>query len=425
MLALCALGVAVGTDVQSHRREDATAAALSAARAHLSALQRGTAILAYAGGLARLDTAKLHASIDSTVDSLGQTNSAVDSAAAASAAQQSDIATLHACLGGVQSAYSALGTGDTKTATQEIAGVSGPCTSLAGLSDDGLVYPFDFPDPDVVALGGTFYAYATNSVAGNIQIIQSSDLAQWTVDGNALPQLPAWAAPHATWAPAVVPWDGRYLMYYAVDTAGASGTHCISVASATTPVGPFTDSSSGPLVCQPSLGGSIDPSPFVGPDGSLYLVWKSGGEGSSLIWSEKLGTTGTAIAPGTTPAALLQPVRAWQAGTIEAPDLVAVGGRDLLFYSGNNWDTSGYGVGVASCAGPLGPCTDLSPRPLLSSAAGVSGPGSVSVFSDATGGWWIAFDGWISGAVGYPNSRSLFVHRLDLSGAVPVVGAAP
>ena len=53
---------------------------------------------------------------------------------------------------------------------------------------DGLAYPFDFPDPFVLMVGGTYYAYATNSVEGNIQIIQSSDRTHWTAVRQRPPQ---------------------------------------------------------------------------------------------------------------------------------------------------------------------------------------------------------------------------------------------
>jgi hypothetical protein len=53
----------------------------------------------------------------------------------------------------------------------------------------------------------------------------------------------------------------------------------------------------------------------------------------------------------------------------------------------------------------------------------MKGPGGESVFADASGTWWIAFHGWAPDAVGYPNSRSLYLRRLDTSGAVPVVAA--
>jgi len=36
--------------------------------------------------------------------------------------------------------------------------------------------------------------------------------------------------------------------------------------------GPFAPAGSEPLVCHPTLGGAIDPSPFVASDGTLWLV---------------------------------------------------------------------------------------------------------------------------------------------------------
>ena len=272
-------------------------------------------------------------------------------------------------------------------------------------------------------VGQSYFAYATNSVAGNIQIIESTDLMHWTAVGNALPRLPSWAEPDYTWAPSVAAIGGSYLLYYAADVAG-SGEECISVATATGPQGPFVDRSAAPLECQPALGGSIDPSSFIDTDGTLYLLWKSGGPGSSKIWSEQLDPAGTAFAAGATPTTVLVPTQTWEAGTVEAPDMVTAGGRYFLFFSGNNWDTSDYGVGVATCSGPLGPCNDSSPTGILSSGQGVAGPGGESVFVDATGAYRIAFHAWVPGAVGFPNSRDLYVRRLTMSGPAPVVAAA-
>ncbi len=59
-------------------------------------------------------------------------------------------------------------------------------------------------------------------------------------------------------------------MYYTVREA-ASQQQCISRAVAAAPAGPFLDDSSGPLVCQRDLGGSIDPSPFVDDDGHVRI----------------------------------------------------------------------------------------------------------------------------------------------------------
>jgi hypothetical protein len=44
------------------------------------------------------------------------------------------------------------------------------------------------------------------------------------------------------------------------------------------------------------------------------------------------------------------------------------------------------------------------------------------VFTDSSGSLWMAFDAWMPGKVGYPNSRALYLRQLSLSGPTPVVG---
>jgi hypothetical protein len=46
------------------------------------------------------------------------------------------------------------------------------------------------------------------------------------------------------------------------------------------------------------------------------------------------------------------------------------------------------------------------------------------IFTDAAGNPWIAFDAWVPGAVGYPNSRALYLRQLNLGGAIPAVAPA-
>ena len=423
VLGVALLAVSVWTDVQARTRARNEEAALAAANAHLASLRHDVALTRLATAVTAGKRNSLQTSIATTLSQLAATNASLATTNVHAFLQGASIDTLQTCLGGVQNALGQISANDNNKAAEDISAVSGPCSALDGGTAAGLVYPFDFPDPDVILVGQTYYAYATNSVAGNIQIIESTELTHWTAVGNALPHLPAWAEPHYTWAPAVVAIGGTYVLYYAANAAG-SGKECVSVATASQAQGPFVDRSTAPLECQPALGGSIDPASFIDTNGSLYLLWKSGGPGSSKIWSEQLDPAGTAFASGATPTVLLVPAQPWEAGTVEAPDMLTAAGRYYLFFSGNNWDSANYGVGVATCTGPLGPCSDSSSSPMLSSGQGVAGPGGESVFADTTGAYWIAFHAWIPGAVGFPNSRDLYLRRLNVSGLAPVVAAA-
>jgi hypothetical protein len=336
--------------------------------------------------------------------------------------QNLSITTLDACVSGVQQAVKLLQTGAQQEAINTIRGVAGACKSVQGGNPDGPAYPFDFPDPDVINVSGTYYAYATNSAGGNIQIIKSTDLSHWKTVGDALPKAASWASTGYTWAPGVLRHRRRYLLYYATDDRlGLGSKECISVATARRPGGPFIDSSSAPLMCQASLGGSIDPAPYTDATGKPYLTWKSNGAGGqpATIWSEALSPSGTAMARRSSPTVLLQPSQPWEGSVVEGPYMWASGGSYYLFYSGNNWNGSAYAIGVAVCRGPLGPCAKPLSGPLYTSKPNLEGPGGASLFADAQGNTWVAFHGWLPGAVGYPNARLLFVRPLASLGSLP------
>ena len=188
-------------------------------------------------------------------------------------------------------------------------------------------YGGDAGDPDVVESAGTYYAFSTGTALGNhLQaLVDTSGNPQtgWrsytgtTFGSTALPNVPAWEAVNTQTSPGVFFYAGHWVMFYDAAQAGhATGTgfDCLSVATAASisPTGAaFTDTSSGPLLCQSSLGGAIDPSPFIDPaNGSAWLVWKSNDGGSSQparIWTEELNSSGTGFLAGSAPTAdLLQ-----------------------------------------------------------------------------------------------------------------------
>jgi hypothetical protein len=207
-------------------------------------------------------------------------------------------------------------------------------------------------------------------------------------------------------------------MYYDAKVA-SSGTYCISVATSASVTGPFADHSSGPLVCQTTIGGSIDPEPFVDPaTGDAYLIWKNN-DGSSTaasqVWSEPIGADGTTL-PGS-PNVIFTIHSAnypWQT-TTDDPSMAYAGGAYYLFFSGGDYLSNYYPTGYVVCAGPNGGC-DLNEAsdPILS---GTGGTGGGMVFNDASGGWWLAYQTWKPvGCTSYTGSceRQMFIAPITL-----------
>lgn len=304
---------------------------------------------------------------------------------------------------------------------------SGAATASSG---DGAAFPHDAPDPDVVVVGSTYYAYTTGTTWGNsIAVLRSSSPASgWTPaavtphGSSALPSPPPWQEPGTQNAPGVVRLGGRFVMYYdAIDQqAPYRGLHCLSVATAPDPQGPFVDISSGPMYCDPD--GSIDPDPTVAPGGQPWLAWKSN-DGSSTqsaeIWSAPLDAQGMGLA-GSPQVLLVQDLSAypWEA-TVEAPDLVTVNGVTYLFFSAGLWGSPSYSEHYAVCLGVSGPCSMTNPDPILASGGRVAGPGSATAFQDTAGNWWMAYDAWDAGCTSYAcgGARQLYVRRLTFAAA--------
>ncbi len=75
------------------------------------------------------------------------------------------------------------------------------------------------------------------------------------------------------------------------------GAQCISIATAASPAQQFVDHSSAPLICQVPGGGSIDPSPFVSPNGERFLMGKSNVDGAATLLARKMAADGLSFAP--------------------------------------------------------------------------------------------------------------------------------
>ncbi len=287
-------------------------------------------------------------------------------------------------------------------------------------------YDQDFPDPSVLVSGGSYFAYSTQTFLASVPGATSTDGIRWNTNtANILPALPPWASFGYTWAPSVAQdAAGQFVMYYAAhdDTLG---TECLGRATASSADGPFVDTSSAPVLCQSTLGGSIDPDIFTDAQGQSYLLWKSDGnrDGQAThLWSEPMDADFDLEG---SPTLLMSADQGWQGGIVEGPNLLEVQGAYYLFYSGNLYSTARYAVGFATCASPLGPCTDSPDNPVLTTTTGMSGPGGVSLFTALDGQLTMAFAAW-PGAIGYAvgGYRAMYLADVSFEGGLPVFDPA-
>lgn len=322
-----------------------------------------------------------------------------------------------------------------------------PSASAAATPGEGeFVNPVlrNFPDPDVMQVGDTFYAYATTNFlassgsGSHIQAAHSSDLVTWErlPAPGALPELASWSGmtplfgpnPHsATWAPDVTQIGDGFVMYYttpALEMPRPDGvpSQCLSVATSDAPEGPFVDSSAGPIACQPDLGGSIDGSYFQDEDGTQYLVWKNDGNCCGLptnFWLQELTADGLAVTGEAVQLAGLENDKAWEGGVIESPQILIHDGRYYMFFSGNNFASGSYAVGYATADALEGPYTDAEENPILftdfqsAPELGLAGPGHQGIFTDADGDLWMAYHAWQNTAIGNDSvGRHLWLDEL-------------
>lgn len=287
------------------------------------------------------------------------------------------------------------------------------------------VYCEDLADPFVVRVGAIrpqFFAYGTNTAHAHVPVLTSGGILRSESIGDALPRLPSWSKPGAVWGPSVLRRGPRFVLYYAT-TEAASGRQCISVAVADEAQGPFDDTSTGPLVCPTELGGAIDPSPVVTPDGQEYLLWKADGNCCDLptaIYAQPMSDDGLGVAG---PAQkILDSTELWEGGIVEGPAMFEHDGAYYLFYSGNEWDTASYAISYAVCASPLGPCRKPLDRPWLGSSKHAAGPGSPDFFTDGSGELRMVFHAWLNGTVGYRagSFRSLYSVAVTFDEGSPV-----
>lgn len=307
---------------------------------------------------------------------------------------------------------------------------------------DNPVIETDFPDPGLLRVGETYYAYATGDprvdpnepgdTGTHIQVATSSDLVNWSEPAEALPELPEWSL-GLIWAPEVWQVGEQFVMYYTARFTEGE-IQCISVAVADEPEGPFVDESDGPLVCQDDLGGSIDPFPFQDEDGTRYLFWKNDGNccgRATHIWAQELTDDGLALI-GEAVKTGERNDDFWEQDLVEAPTILEREGTYYMFFSANFFASEFYAIGYATSDDLLGPYTDAEENPIVSTPDDVTswpndrpaGPGGQAIVADPDGDLWMLYHAWDMRMLGYfegGGRRAMWLDELVFEDGRPVV----
>lgn len=280
------------------------------------------------------------------------------------------------------------------------------------------VYDRDFPDPHVLMHDGKFYAYATHSRGFGFQVMESPDLVNWTHKGTAF-EVP-WSKEHY-WAPEVFRYRNRFYMTYSARNM-ETGKHDIGIATADSPLGPFTHRAI--LVrAESNRVGVIDATIFFDRDGMPYLVYSEENPRRVVLrrmWHDLMGVDKYVTE-------LLVPDRPIERGVVEAPTMIFKDGKYHLFYSTgwfqSNKPDASYAVYRAVSDKLRGPYVK-DPDPLIQTVPGtVYGPGHQAILRLPSGEWWMAYHGWDERNEprygSNPVGRTLRIDRLYWTGGVP------
>ncbi|MGW4943398.1 family 43 glycosylhydrolase [Actinoplanes sp. NPDC004185] len=267
-------------------------------------------------------------------------------------------------------------------------------------------------DPNIVRFGDTYYIYATtDGIAGwgstTFKAWSSTDLATWTEHGTILDLADvSWAHTNA-WAPAIASANGKYYFYYC-----AAGN--IGVATADSPLGPFTDTGA-PLIDRDDYAGAqqIDPAVFTDTTGQSYLYW-----GNGKAWVVPLNADMTSIDVSK---------RQTIGGLTDFREGLFMNERNGTYYLSYSVDDTGsenYRVAYATGSSPYGPFTARGVILAKDPAQGILGTGHSSIIQvPGTDDWYIAYHRFaLTGGDGFHRETTIDRLYFDATGAItPVI----
>lgn len=220
-----------------------------------------------------------------------------------------------------------------------------------------------YADPDVLYYDGTYYLYGTGGWGDWYRVHTSKDLIHWENKGYCLDH-DLWGETNSYWAPDVKYINGRFYMV-------VSCNEKIGLAVSDSPLGPFTEYSSG-ILYEHSIDGHL----FVDDDGQVYMYFVSWNTPTYGIYGVKLTQNMTLSRKSLT--LIMTPTEEWECdmGRItEGPYMLKHNGLYYITYSGSSYESPWYAVGYAVSDSPLGTYNKYQLNPIMVGNSQVHGTG--------------------------------------------------
>lgn len=218
-------------------------------------------------------------------------------------------------------------------------------------------------DPFVLAHGGKYYLYATNSDDG-FRVYESEDMATWEDRGYCLKRGDV-IGERWFWAPEVMERDGVFYMVYVADEH-------LAVAISDSPLGPFVQKEKKWISDKCAIDGHF----FVDDDGSVYFYYVRFDNGN-VIYMSTLVDNFSAL-DEKNEKFLFRADEEWElrdCEVVEGPFVLKHKGKYYLTYSANHTRSEDYAIGYAISDSPYGPFKKYSGNPILRKTDEVNGTG--------------------------------------------------
>jgi beta-xylosidase len=236
-------------------------------------------------------------------------------------------------------------------------------------------------DPTLFFHEGKYYLYGTvgqNSDNG-FKAYSSVDKKVWKDEGYVLRKGESYGD-KGFWAPQIFKYNGKFYMAY-------TANEHIAIASANSPLGPFTQQEQKPLDAPVRM---IDPYIYFDPSGKIYLYHVRLQEGNRIFVAEldaALSSIDVATLKECINASLpwedTQNVK-WKVA--EGPTVILHDGLYYMTYSANDFRNPDYAIGYATATSPTGPWTKSSNGPIISRKnISINGTGHGDILIDTNG----------------------------------------